>query len=215
MSILQSIPFYEDLSDSAKETLKVNAQTLHIEEGEEVTSFGEGLCDDVFFVDEGRIRVFKTGENGEEVTLYDVVDQETCLANLRCIFDDKSYEVRAVAKEDSTIVSVPSATVKNTLIQEPAFVEYTMQTTLEKIDTLMWHYETISFAPVKNRIILYLHEQSKHQKITTIYTTHREIASEIGATREVVSRNLKELEKERYIRLHRGRIKILKDLPAL
>ncbi len=215
MNILQSIPFFEELSDGAKETLKTTAQTMHLEAGEEVTSYGEGLCEDAFFVDEGRIRVFKTGENGEEVTLYDVVDQEACLANLRCMFEDKPYEVRAVAKEDSRLLSVPASTVKNTLLHEPAFVEYTMRTTLDKIDTLMWHYETISFAPVKNRIILYLHEKSKHEKIKTVYATHQEIASEIGATREVVSRNLKALEQEGYVKLFRGRIRLLKKLPTL
>ena len=51
---------------------------------------------------------------------------------------------------------------------------------------------------------------SKNSKI--IYGTHRDLALEIDSTREVVSRHLKLIEKEGYIKIERGKIIVLKDL---
>ena len=51
---------------------------------------------------------------------------------------------------------------------------------------------------------------SKNSRV--IYGTHKDIALEIDSTREVVSRHLKLIEKEGYIKIERGKIVILKDL---
>jgi CRP/FNR family transcriptional regulator len=42
----------------------------------------------------------------------------------------------------------------------------------------------------------------------TLETTHQAIANELGSSREVVSRQLKEMEREGLVRLSRGRIGI-------
>ena len=54
---------------------------------------------------------------------------------------------------------------------------------------------------------------SKNSK--SIYATHSELAFEIDSTREVVSRSLKKIEKQGFIKMLRGKIQILKDLNEL
>ena len=49
----------------------------------------------------------------------------------------------------------------------------------------------------------------------SIYATHSELAFEIDSTREVVSRSLKKIEKQGFIKMLRGKIQILKDLNEL
>jgi CRP/FNR family transcriptional regulator len=46
------------------------------------------------------------------------------------------------------------------------------------------------------------------QGIETIHTTHEQIAQILGTSREVISRILKNLEKEGFVTLHRGMISI-------
>ena len=48
-------------------------------------------------------------------------------------------------------------------------------------------------------------------KINTpvIKITHQELATELGSAREVISRQLKELEQKKMIHLHRGSIEII------
>ena len=54
---------------------------------------------------------------------------------------------------------------------------------------------------------------SKNSK--SIYATHSELAFEIDSTREVISRSLKKIEKQGFIKMLRGKIQILKDLNEL
>jgi CRP/FNR family transcriptional regulator len=56
---------------------------------------------------------------------------------------------------------------------------------------------------------MYLKTNAVNQQIEI---THQQLAGELGTAREVVSRLLKQMEKDQLIRLERGRIKILKSL---
>ena len=63
---------------------------------------------------------------------------------------------------------------------------------------------------VDRRLVEYIKNNAKG---TVIKATHEEIARDIGTAREVVSRLLKELEREGYLEITRGEIRILKPIP--
>lgn len=65
---------------------------------------------------------------------------------------------------------------------------------------------------VDKRLIKYLYEKSLKGKILRL--THEDIAKDIGTVREVVSRLLKNLERDEIIQLGRGEI-IIKDMERL
>jgi CRP/FNR family cyclic AMP-dependent transcriptional regulator len=71
---------------------------------------------------------------------------------------------------------------------------------------------------VYGRVIVTLESQHGTAKpdapITLTQITHQNIASRVGASREMVSRLLKDLEKGGYIELGVKRITLLKKLPA-
>ena len=68
--------------------------------------------------------------------------------------------------------------------------------------------EEVAFRRVDSRIAeLLINEADKGQ---TVHLTHQQIAAEIGTSREVVSRILKDLELEKLISSGRGSISILK-----
>ena len=55
----------------------------------------------------------------------------------------------------------------------------------------------------------------KQLKANELYTTHQEIATELGTSREVISRLLKQLEKKKWIELGRNVIYIRNDFEEL
>jgi CRP/FNR family transcriptional regulator len=63
---------------------------------------------------------------------------------------------------------------------------------------------------VDRRLVEYIKNNAKGN---VIKATHEEIARDIGTAREVVSRLLKELEREGYLEITRGEIRILKPIP--
>ena len=62
------------------------------------------------------------------------------------------------------------------------------------------------------RLAKHLLEQRDEDNILT--STHQNIATELGTAREVISRQLKDMESKGYIEINRGNIKI-NDISAL
>jgi len=65
--------------------------------------------------------------------------------------------------------------------------------------------EDIKFKRLDERILQYLKKQDENP----IYMTHEELASHLGSPRAVISRTLKELEKQKKLKLHRGNVELL------
>ena len=72
--------------------------------------------------------------------------------------------------------------------------------------------EEVAFGKIDVRLAKYLLNQCDDEN--TVASTHQNIATELGSAREVISRQLKELESKGYIIINRGNIKII-DLTAL
>jgi len=70
----------------------------------------------------------------------------------------------------------------------------------------------VAFGKVDIRLAKYLLSQCDEND--TLISTHQNIATELGSAREVISRQLKELESDGLIIINRGNIKII-DKTAL
>ncbi|MGL4736879.1 MAG: Crp/Fnr family transcriptional regulator, partial [Cellulosilyticaceae bacterium] len=75
----------------------------------------------------------------------------------------------------------------------------------DKFSKVILDKEEMTHESIPDRLIKYL----KKKNTPIIYTTHQEIASNLGTAREVVSRNLKKLEQDGLIQLERNKIKVL------
>ncbi|HHG84498.1 MAG TPA: Crp/Fnr family transcriptional regulator, partial [Bacteroidetes bacterium] len=70
--------------------------------------------------------------------------------------------------------------------------------------------EAITFQKADIRLWHHLQKKVKIAENPILAITHQELASEIGTVREVVSRLLKQLEREGKLSLSRGKIQVLK-----
>ena len=74
---------------------------------------------------------------------------------------------------------------------------------------LMILLDSVIFKSVDDRLIHYLKDKVVGGEVEI---THQQLASELGTAREVISRLLKQMEKDNLISLERGKVKILKPL---
>jgi len=80
----------------------------------------------------------------------------------------------------------------------------------ERLVSVMTLLEEIAFRKLDERLIELLLEKTRERKFWEV--THDEVALELGTAREVVSRLLKELEREGLLKLGRGRIEVVDRL---
>ena len=84
----------------------------------------------------------------------------------------------------------------------------------ERFSDVMLLMEDMLFSPLNKRIAKVLLEQLNEADSKTLYMTHAQLASDLNSSREVISRILKEMEKNDIITLGRGKITV-KNLPSL
>src|SRR6266540_2345947 len=66
------------------------------------------MCTAIAFLSAGDIRVYKSGENGREITLYEIGPGETCILNASCILGNNSYPANAVTFTAGEMLLVPA-----------------------------------------------------------------------------------------------------------
>jgi CRP/FNR family transcriptional regulator len=77
-----------------------------------------------------------------------------------------------------------------------------------RFSEVMWVMEQLVSKNMRQRIAVFLLEQSVLEESETLAMTHEIIAKNLGTAREVISRTLKYFENDGIIRLSRGQIHI-------
>jgi len=157
---------------------------------------------------QGRIRVWHQ-YNDRELTLYTIKDYETCVYSIVAI--EKNYQslVNANTLNDTVILKIPVRYMKKWR-KFKSWEKFTMNTLINKYESLLKFVELIAFKKIDERIINYLNEESNRNNSKIIHTSHSQIAKEIGTTRVFVSKVLKEFEKKGVLTLQFKKIKLLK-----
>jgi CRP/FNR family transcriptional regulator len=155
----------------------------------------------------GRVRVFKEGESGREVTLYRFEKGESCILTVSCILSDSLYPAIAVAEEDSEAFLIPANVFREWISKFDAWRKYVFEILAKRLSSVIMVVEEVAFKRVDSRIAELLLSNPDNTGIVNL--THQQIAAEIGTSREVVTRILKDLEHEKLISSTRGQILIL------
>lgn len=166
---------------------------------------GDSQCNDLLFVMQGQLKIEKVDENGRVMKMYELGPGEICHEVLSCYMRCQTLYLSGKAITDMKVAFIPMRKVNEYIIQDYDFMKFMYTNLYDKFRKVILDKEEILHESVASRLIKYL----KNKNSNTIYITHQELAFELGTAREVVSRNLKVLEKEGRIRLERNRIKIV------
>jgi CRP/FNR family transcriptional regulator len=160
---------------------------------------------------DGKIKVRKTDENGKEIILYHINSGESCILSITSCLNEKKSNAEAITERNSTMVVVPASKVREWMDSYKSWRSFVMHLYHSRLDELLNLVDSISFKQTDGRLYDKLRElQLKNGN--EIKITHQQLASEIGTAREVVSRLLKQMEKDRILTLDRGIININETL---
>jgi CRP/FNR family cyclic AMP-dependent transcriptional regulator len=173
------------------------------------------MGDSIFVLLEGQVKVFSTDQNGREI-IYGDIHAGDYFGEMSLDGGPRSASVQTV---DACVCSVVSRTaVRDHLAEEPEFALDLVAQVIRRARTATETARNMALLDVYGRLIATLegHEGPGKPEAPVQLTqiTHQNIASRVGASREMVSRLLKDLEKGGYIELGVKRITLLKKLPA-
>jgi CRP/FNR family transcriptional regulator len=169
--------------------------------------YAEGdACSAIAFVLSGDIRVYKIGETGREITLYEIGPGETCILNASCILAHTAYPANAVAISDVNVLLVPSSEFREIVIEHEEMRDFVFTLLSQRLAMVMELVEEVAFGRLDQRLMDYLVEKSENH---VLETTHQKIANDLGTSREVVSRMLKDFERKQLVKVSRSSITLL------
>ncbi len=206
-SMLSHFDFVHQLSSDSATML--NREMRHYTKtGKQILIHKGDVVGGVYLIEEGGLRVYTISTQGRESTLYTIHPGESCILAMNCVFSDILYPAWVENDRPLTRIAVIPAPVYRRLHEtERAVQQFTMDVLSARIFDLMSTLEEVSTLPLDRRIASFL---LKHSNSTYhIVMSHEKMASHLGTAREVVTRNLKQLENLGLIEVERGYSKIL------
>ena len=203
-------PAFSALEPSLRARVAKEAHLLKLSPGQRVFRAGDA-CAGLPLVLQGSVRVQMTGCSGNEILLYRIGDADVCTLSIGCLMAGSGYRAEAIVERPTTAVFLPAGLVDDLLAASAGFRRHVMAAYGLRLDTLMLVIEEVAFRRMDERLADWL---AKHAGDSPLKITHQELAVELGTAREVVSRLLKEFEREGRVRLGRGRIEILNGGPV-
>lgn len=158
----------------------------------------------------GTVKVLRKDDNGKEILLYYLADNESCSMAYGCCISAKKSEIKAVAEDDGELIGIPFNKLNDWLCQYPSWRNYIFNSFNERFNELLNSFDNVAFGNMDFRIQNYLKEKYERSESTIIKVSHYQIAEELATTRVVISRILKQLENEGKLLLYRNEIKLLK-----
>lgn len=189
--------------------------TLHtFQSGKIITEPGQ-FIKMVPIVLEGAIKIMRMDEDGKELFLYYLEPGETCALSLTCCSSSRPSEIKAVAEEKTVLLGIPVQKHEEWTDQFKQWKEFVAMTYQSRFQEMLVALDAVAFKRMDERLMRYIVTKMKQQKTNELHTTHQEISNELGTSREVISRLLKQLEKKKWIELGRNIIYIRDDFEEL
>jgi len=180
----------------------------HLKKGQPICSQGSA-CEHLALILNGSARIYKLGENGREITLYRISTGQSCILTASCIASHQPFPAYAECEEDLDVILIPADTLHRWIAESSAWRDYVFGLVAQRMADIISLVEEVVFSRVDRRIASYLLKRHQANKQPIVQATHQEIASDLGTSREVVSRILKDFEVKSLIQVSRGSIKLL------
>ena len=172
--------------------------------GDEVSGFVMALS--------GKVGVYLSGANGRELLLYSVEPGETCVQTTLGLLGEQHYTGEAVAETDISVVLVPKELFSELIASSHEFRTFVFSAFANRLQAVMGVLQKVAFLTIEARLAQILLSRAKDGEV---HSTHQELATAIGSSREVVSRRIEGLVKSKVLSQNRGLIRILNEAQLL
>ena len=169
---------------------------------------GSSDCAGLVLIKSGQLRAYILSEDGREITLYRLLDQDICLFSASCVMRSVQFEIMIAAEKESEVFILPPYIFKKIMEESAPLANYVNELMATRFSEVMWLIEQIMWKSVDKRLANFLLEEATLENSDVLKLTHEAIANHLGTAREVVTRMLRYFQNEGYVKLTRGTVEI-------
>jgi len=201
---LKVFPFFRNCPPNLVENILSSSRYRKIPGNTLVKLEGDQIQDFVFILS-GEKRIFRMSESGREITLYEISAGDICVLNASSILSNTRLPANVTTMSETGVLLLPSEKFLNMIATHKEMRAFVNSRINEFFTSIMTLVSEIVFEKLDDRLTHYLIEKSKNGKLRR---THMKIGSDLGTSREVVSRLLKNFERQGRISCSRNLIRI-------
>jgi CRP/FNR family transcriptional regulator len=186
----------------------------HLEKVGNVVEFQEGdflmrtgqYFKNSLLVLEGRVKLYREGDDGEEFFLYYLEAGSACALSMICAAKNESSQIKAKALSPVKALAIPIQFMDGLMKDHQQWYYFVLETYRSRFEELLDVIDHVVFHSMDQKLEFYLKRQFQTFGGNKITITHQEIADDLNSSREVISRLLKKLESQKRISIARNEI---------
>ncbi|MFV1997517.1 MAG: Crp/Fnr family transcriptional regulator [Acidiferrobacterales bacterium] len=209
---LSNVPLFESLSDDERQAIAAMATTRSLPTNSIVVNEGD-QTDSMYIILSGKVKIFLSDEDGKEITL-GIEGPGDYFGEM--VLDGGRRSASVMTIEQSKFSIIQKHDLEKYLQQNPDVALAIVRHLISRIRTLSENVRSLALLDVYGRLrklLLELAIDEHGRKVIKEKITQQELANRVGASREMVSKILKELTIGGYIQIDKKIITILKDPP--
>jgi len=201
---LSTYPFLNKLEPQSLQFLKEHIKPVKIPKSTLLFYQGD-ICNNILWLTSGEVRLYTQSDSIEEVTLYTLKAGEQCIVNTASLLSQTDAVASAESITDIEGYLIDVESVKALSKMSDVYQNYLFSLYQLRFEELTGLINDIKFKRLDTRIMEWLQKQSSN----IVEITHEQLATELGSSRVVISRLLKEMEQNGTLILHRAKIERL------
>ena len=202
------LSFYDKLTKKQKELLKHNTHRYEFKQSS-MLSHDNNECKGIEIIASGQARVFISSLHGAQITLYRLFDNDVCVLSAGCMLKNLDIPIEIEFEKDTVMYVIDNYIFKKICDENIHVKEFVLEELSMKFSEVMWLFNQYVFSNNANRLAEALIHHVSIQESMDLKITHEVIANDMGTAREVVTRLLKQFQKDGIVKLSRGKIQIL------
>src|SRR6266850_697620 len=200
------------LSEAELKAVSQRAVTRVFPKNTVVVSEGD-QTDSLYIIVSGRVKIYVSDDKGKEVVLNESGPGEYFG---EMVLDEGPRSASVMTLEPTRFLVVPKEDFKEFVAKSPAFSLHLICKLIKRVRALTNDVKSLALMDVYGRVARMLLDLAVERGAVLVIEnkpTQQEMASRVGASREMISRILGDLASGGYIEVERDRIVIAKSLP--
>lgn len=212
LNFLRKIPYFSNIDDHELQAIADIMIERSYDKGRVLFMEGE-FGEAVHFVIEGRVKIYKTSENGKEHILY-IAGPGDIFAEV-ILFNEVNYPATAEVMEKSRIGKIRNEDLEQVLKAHPSMAVAIIKVLNKRLIDAQQRVKSLALDNTHGRTARMLMKLAMEHGVKTekgveleLSISRQELANMVGTTRETVTRVLMAFKKYNLIEIERNTIRI-------
>ncbi len=210
------VPIFNHLEEEQMIEIMKMARSTSYKKGEIIYYAGEE-SDSLYIVGRGKIRIYRLSESGKE-QLVRILSPGDFTGEL-ALFNQSIHDSYAEAMEKTNVCTIKGSDIQKILLKYPSIALKILGEFSRRLEKSEKQTTLFATEKVERRIAIFLSEYIDNNEgesmEVTLPMSKKDLASYLGTTPETISRKLRSLEDEGYIKQKSGRKIEILDLDGL